>query len=107
MLDLLGYEIERRGNVLILPMGSVGVEEACSGIRSLTACLFAGSFLAAVFLDRFWKKFVLVGAAMVLAVITIYSVVFSLLYGHIIMVQERLMNIGICLSSETSVAFMM
>lgn len=70
LLDLLGYEIERRGNVLILPMGSVGVEEACSGIRSLTACLFAGSFLAAVFLDRFWKKFVLVGAAMVLAVIT-------------------------------------
>ncbi len=70
LLDLLGYEIERRGNVLILPMGSVGVEEACSGIRSLTACLFAGSFLAAVFLDRLWKKIALVGAAMFLAVIT-------------------------------------
>ncbi|MGC6456116.1 MAG: exosortase/archaeosortase family protein [Coraliomargaritaceae bacterium] len=69
-LDLLGYEIERQGNVLILPMGKVGVEEACSGIRSLTACLFAGSFLAAVFLDRFWKKVALVGAAMVLAVLT-------------------------------------
>lgn len=70
LLDLLGYEIERQGNVLILPMGSVGVEEACSGIRSLTACLFAGSFLAAVFLDKLWKKVALVGAAMVLAVIT-------------------------------------
>lgn len=70
LFDLLGYEIERQGNVLILPMGHVGVEEACSGIRSLTACLFAGSFLAAVFLDRLWKKAALVGAAMVLAVIT-------------------------------------
>ncbi|ADE54150.1 Exosortase EpsH-related protein [Coraliomargarita akajimensis DSM 45221] len=70
VLDLLSYEIERQGNVLHLPKGQVGVEEACSGIRSLTACLFAGSFLAAVFLDRFWKKVLMVLAAMVLAVVT-------------------------------------
>lgn len=70
LLDFLGFALEREGNILILPDGQVGVEEACSGIRSLTACLFAGSFLAAVFLDRFWKKFALVGAAMCLAVMT-------------------------------------
>ncbi|MFP4069559.1 MAG: exosortase/archaeosortase family protein [Opitutales bacterium] len=70
VFDILGYEIHREGNVLILPEGQVGVEEACSGIRSLTACLFAGSFLAAVFLDRFWKKVLLVVAAMCLAVLT-------------------------------------
>lgn len=70
LFDFLGFELEREGNVLILPDGQVGVEEACSGIRSLTACLFAGSFLAAVFLDRFWKKVLLVAAAMVFAVIT-------------------------------------
>ena len=56
--------------MLILPQGEVGVEEACSGIRSLTACLFAGSFLAAVFLDRYWKKVLLVVAAMGFAVLT-------------------------------------
>lgn len=70
LFDFLGYELEREGNILILPEGNVGVEEACSGIRSLTACLFAGSFLAAVFLDRFWKKALLVAAAMGLAVFT-------------------------------------
>ena len=70
LFDILGYELERQGNVLLLPEGRVGVEEACSGIRSLTACLFAGSFLAAVFLDRFWKKVLLVFAAMCLAVLT-------------------------------------
>ncbi len=70
LFDVLGYELEREGNVLILPEGQVGVEEACSGIRSLTACLFAGSFLASVFLDRFWKKVLLVGAAMIFAVMT-------------------------------------
>jgi exosortase len=70
LFDFLGFELEREGNVLILPDGRVGVEEACSGIRSLTACLFAGSFLAAVFLDRFWKKILLVAAAMLFAVLT-------------------------------------
>jgi exosortase len=68
--DILGHPLIREGNVLILPEGRVGVEEACSGIRSLTACLFAGSFLGAVFLDRFWKKALLVGLAMLFALIT-------------------------------------
>ena len=70
IFEVIGYEIEREGNVLILPEGQVGVEEACSGIRSLTACLFAGSFLASVFLNRFWKKMLLVAAAMGFAVLT-------------------------------------
>ena len=70
LFDIIGYAIEREGNVLLLPEGQVGVEEACSGIRSLTACLFAGSFLAAVFLNRFWKKVLLVAAAMGFAVLT-------------------------------------
>lgn len=70
VFDVLGLPIEQQGNVLVLPTGRVGVEEACSGIRSLTACLFAGSFLAAVFLDKLWKKVALVAAAMVLAFLT-------------------------------------
>jgi len=67
VFDILGIPLERRGNVLILAKGSVGVEDACSGIRSLTACLFAGSFLAAVFLKQWWKKILLVVFAMIFA----------------------------------------
>ncbi|MGJ8638213.1 MAG: exosortase/archaeosortase family protein [Opitutaceae bacterium] len=70
LLETLGFDIQREGNVLILPQGQVGVEEACSGILSLMACLFAGSFLAAVFLNRFWKKALLVFVAMCLAIFT-------------------------------------
>lgn len=71
VFDLLGLPLEQQGNVLVLPDGGrVGVEEACSGIRSLTGCLFAGSFLAAVFLDRGWKKVLLVAVAMLLAFVT-------------------------------------
>ena len=70
VFDVLGMPVEQEGNVLLLPTGRVGVEEACSGIRSLTACLFAGSFLAAMFLNRLWKKMALVAASMVLAFVT-------------------------------------
>ena len=73
VFDVLGLAVQRDGNVLTLPEvlpgqpNQVGVAEACSGIRSFTACLFAGSFLAAVFLERFWKKLLLVSLAVVFA----------------------------------------
>ena len=70
VFDALGMPIEQHGNVLQLPLGSVGVAEACSGIRSFTACLFAGSFLAAVFLDKLWKKVGLVASAVLFAFFT-------------------------------------
>lgn len=70
VFSLLGYPLVQEGNILVLPHGSVGVADACSGIRSLTACLFAGSFLAAEFFDGMWKKILLVGAALGLAFFT-------------------------------------
>ncbi len=70
LFELVGLPIEQQGNVLMLPKGPVGVADACSGIRSLTACLFAGSFLAATFLDAAWKKVFLVAAAMGFAFVT-------------------------------------
>jgi exosortase/archaeosortase family protein len=70
VFGMLGYPLVQEGNVLVLPTGNVGVADACSGIRSLTACLFAGSFLAAVFLDKLWKKVLLIAAALLLAFAT-------------------------------------
>ena len=67
VFDRLGLPLEQRGNVLVLPTGSVGAAEACSGIRSLTGCLFAGSFLAAVFLQSRWKQAALVIASLLFA----------------------------------------
>lgn len=67
IFNVLGIPIEQQGNVLALPRGDVGVADACSGIRSLTGCLFAGSFLAAVFVQRGWQKITLIAAALGLA----------------------------------------
>ena len=70
IFDLLGLPIHREGNLLVFPGGSVGVTEACSGIRSLTACIFAGSFLAAVFMKNLTRKVLLLLTAVVLAFVT-------------------------------------
>ncbi len=63
VFESLGLAIEQQGNVLVLPSGEVGVAEACSGIRSLMGCIFAGSFLGAVCFEQRWKKLTLLGAA--------------------------------------------
>ena len=68
-MDSAGFMVELRGNSIFFPDGAGGVADACSGSRSLTACLFSGSFLAAVFLDKMWKKVALVAMSMVLAFI--------------------------------------
>lgn len=65
----LGLAIEQQGNVLVLPTGEVGVAEACSGIRSLMGCLFAGSFLGAMCFEQFWKKLTLLVAATAFALL--------------------------------------
>ncbi len=63
VFESLGMAIEQQGNVLVLPTGEVGVAEACSGIRSLMGCLFAGSFLGAMCFEERWKKITLFVAA--------------------------------------------
>jgi len=70
VFDLAGATLIREGNVLLLPTGRVGVAEACSGIRSLTGCLFSGAFLGAAFFRGFAPKVFLLLAAVLLAFLT-------------------------------------
>ena len=51
VFSLLGYSVTRTGYILELPGGALGVEEACSGIRSLTALTALAAFVA--FLKNF------------------------------------------------------
>ena len=52
ILHLLGIAAFRTGNIIELARGSVGVEDACSGVRSLLSCLFAGIFFSATLVRR-------------------------------------------------------
>lgn len=52
-LHLLGIPAIQNGNIIELPYTTVGVEEACSGVRSLLSCIYAGFFFSAAFV-RHW-----------------------------------------------------
>lgn len=45
VLNLLGIPAQRTGSVIQLPNGTVGVDEACSGIRSLQSTIMATLFI--------------------------------------------------------------
>jgi exosortase len=66
-LHLLGVPARQHGNVIELATTTVGVEEACSGIRSLISCVFAGFFFAGWLVRRPLGRLMLIVAAPLLA----------------------------------------
>ena len=69
-LRLIGIPAIRAGNVIHLGATSVGVEEACSGVRSLVSCVLAGLVLSALMLRSPGHRAVLVLVAGPLALLT-------------------------------------
>ncbi len=51
-LHFLGIAAHQNGNVIELANASVGIEDACSGVRSLLSCVFAALFFSAVLVRR-------------------------------------------------------
>ena len=66
-LHLIGIPARQHGNIIELVRTSVGVEEACSGIRSLLSCVYAGFFFAAWQIRRPARRLALILVAPVLA----------------------------------------
>lgn len=66
-LDLLGIAAHRDGNIIELARGTVGIEEACSGVRSLISCVFAAVLFSAALVRRPWARALLVALSVPLA----------------------------------------
>lgn len=66
-LNLLGIAASRQGNIIELATTSVGVEEACSGVRSLISCVFAGIVFSALLVKQTWARILLIVLAVPLA----------------------------------------
>lgn len=87
LLNLFDFSLVQQGNTIVLPGGdTVGVADACSGIRSMTACVFAGSFLAAIFLHSLKKKVAFVAVSIAFALVlnilrTSFLTIWSLWHG--------------------------
>ncbi len=67
-LHLLGIAAVRHGNIIDLATASVGVEDACSGVRSLVSCVFAGLVFSAMLVRAPWARAFLIAAAAPLAI---------------------------------------
>jgi exosortase len=83
-LHLLGIAAVRRGNIIDLVNATVGIEEACSGIRSLISCIFAGLFFSATLVRRPWARALIIALAppLALGMNFIRSLTLTLLAGN-------------------------
>lgn len=66
-LNLLGITAVQHGNVIELHTGAVGLDEACSGIRSLQAVLMLTLFLGELYRSSFQRRYALVVIGAVIA----------------------------------------
>jgi len=65
LMALLGVTSVRMGNLILIEPGMVGVQEACSGIRSFQSTLMVALFLGELFRFNLWRRavFVVLGAS--------------------------------------------
>src|SRR4029077_10025992 len=68
LLNLLGIPTLQRGHLIATSLSTVGIDEACSGIRSLQASLMISLFLGQLYQLRLGKRSGLVLAGFGLAV---------------------------------------
>jgi exosortase len=69
LLAMRDVPVVLAGNVISLPGHQLFVTEACSGLRSLTALLSLGLLLGGLWLSRPWLRVVLLGVAVLVALI--------------------------------------
>ncbi len=67
MLQLAGVPALQHGNVIEVGSGFIGIEEACSGVRSLQATLMVSLFLGELYSFKISRRFVLVLVGALLA----------------------------------------
>lgn len=70
LLDLAGVSAIQHGNLIEVATGTVGVEETCSGIRSLQGSLMASLFLGELFRFTTGRRVLLVVVSILTAFIT-------------------------------------
>jgi exosortase len=77
-MNLLGYYAEPIGNLIQLSNGYVGVEEACSGVRSLQSTLMAAYFFGVLFRWAIHFRVILIFVGVLVSLILNFGRTFSL-----------------------------
>ena len=68
MLNLIGIPARRVGSLIQLSTGTVGIDEACSGIRSLQSTIMATLFIGHLSLKNRSLQFILFASGILLAI---------------------------------------
>lgn len=68
LLNLAGIPARQTGSLIELPQGTIGVSEACSGIRSIQSSVMATVFIGYLTLKRWSLRLVLVVVGLVIAI---------------------------------------
>ncbi|MCD6392652.1 MAG: exosortase [Planctomycetes bacterium] len=66
-LETIGYEVVQQGNTIILNDTSVGVAEACSGLRMLTAFIVISALIVLLVERRWWQKMIILASSIPVA----------------------------------------
>ncbi len=70
LLDLIGIGALQHGNLIEVGSGVVGVDEACSGVRSLHGSFMASVVLGELFRLNVSRRLILIGTSLVAAFVT-------------------------------------
>ena len=80
LLNLVGIPAQRTGAIISLANGQVGVDDACSGFRSLQSSIMAGMFIGFLLFKSWGWRVALVFVAILLAVLGNLGRTFFLCY---------------------------
>ena len=84
-LETIGYEVGQQGNTIILNDTSVGVAEACSGLRMLTAFIVISALIVLLVERRWWQKIIILASSIPVAFLcnTIRLVITAIAFTYI------------------------
>jgi len=66
-LETIGYEVVREGNIINLNGTIVGVAEACSGLRMVTAFFVISGLVVLIVHRRWWEKLIILASTIPIA----------------------------------------
>jgi len=88
LLEVLGYEVVRDGNVIHIGQTSVAILEACNGLRMVTAFFVVAGLVVLLVKRPLWEKVVVFASSLPIALLcnsirlTITSIAFTQLQGE-------------------------
>jgi exosortase len=68
-LQLIGYEVAREGNIIHVGATTVGVDEACNGLRMVTAFVVISSLVALLVKRSWWEKLIVLASSVPIALV--------------------------------------